>query len=210
MALFNSYLLGRARKSVGNVTLAYTNKKNIARAKIFARKDNATPAVLDQRAKMRLLGNLNRRLLPVIRLGFVGVGKGTTSNAFVQANMPNVTVNGEHVATMEYDALKLASGILYPPQVTVTFSTEQQTFSIESSPEEETAGFALADDQVYVVLLETVLTRVLLVAAGTRGEGGSATEKLPGGWTKENVKAYAFAVSAKGRDASDSQLLEVA
>ena len=48
MAKFNSYLLGKVTKSVGNVTMCYTNKQNIARAKIFARKDNPTPEVLTQ------------------------------------------------------------------------------------------------------------------------------------------------------------------
>ena len=52
MAEFNSYLLGKAKKSVGNITLCYTKRKNIARAKVFSRKDNPTPEVLVQRAKL--------------------------------------------------------------------------------------------------------------------------------------------------------------
>ena len=51
MAEFNSYLLGKARKSVGNITLCYTRGKNIAKAKVFSRKDNPTPEILAQRAK---------------------------------------------------------------------------------------------------------------------------------------------------------------
>ena len=50
MAEFNSYLLGKARKSVGNITLCYTRGKNIAKAKVFSRKDNPTPEILAQRA----------------------------------------------------------------------------------------------------------------------------------------------------------------
>ena len=53
MAEFNSYLLGKARKSVGNITLCYTRGKNIAKAKVFSRKDNPTPEVLAQRARMK-------------------------------------------------------------------------------------------------------------------------------------------------------------
>ena len=75
MAEFNSYLLGKARKSVGNITLCYTRGKNIAKAKVFSRKDNPTPEVLAQRAKMKALVQLSRQLLPVIRKGFVGIGK---------------------------------------------------------------------------------------------------------------------------------------
>ncbi len=35
MAEFNSYLLGKARKSVGNLTIVYAKGKNIVRAKVF-------------------------------------------------------------------------------------------------------------------------------------------------------------------------------
>ena len=76
MAKFNSYLLGKVKKSVGNVTMCYTNKQNIAKAKIFSRRDNPTPEMLDQRAKMKVLVQLSRRLIPVIRKGFVGMGNG--------------------------------------------------------------------------------------------------------------------------------------
>ena len=69
MAKFDSYLLGKVTNSVGNVTMCYTNKQNIAKAKIFSRKDKPTPEILDQRAKMKVLVQLSRRLLPVIRKG---------------------------------------------------------------------------------------------------------------------------------------------
>ena len=63
MAEFNSYLLGKARKSVGNLTIVYAKGKNIVRAKVFGRKDNPTPEVLVQRMKVRLLGKFARRIL---------------------------------------------------------------------------------------------------------------------------------------------------
>ena len=61
MAKFDSYLLGKVTNSVGNVTMCYTNKQNIAKAKIFSRKDKPTPEILDQRAKMKVLVQLSRR-----------------------------------------------------------------------------------------------------------------------------------------------------
>jgi len=54
MAEFNSYLLGKARKSVGNLTIVYAKGKNIVRAKVFGRKDNPTPEVLMQRMRVDL------------------------------------------------------------------------------------------------------------------------------------------------------------
>ena len=70
MAIFDSNLLGKVTKSVGNVTMCYTNKKNIAKAKVFKRKDKPTSEILDQRARMKVLVQLARRLLAVIRKGF--------------------------------------------------------------------------------------------------------------------------------------------
>ena len=93
MAKFNSYLLGKVRKSVGNITTCIFNKENIAKAKIFSRKDVKTPEILAQRAKMKAIISIARKLLPVIRKGFVGVGRGSTSNAFTSLNISRVEVD---------------------------------------------------------------------------------------------------------------------
>ena len=120
MAIFNSFLLGQVSKSVGNVTMCQLRGESVARGKIKFRRDNPTPEVLDMRAKIRELGGLGKRLVPVIRKGFVGVGGSTTSNAFVKMNLGAVDVTAEHVATVDFDRLKLASGVLIPPSMTVT------------------------------------------------------------------------------------------
>ena len=111
MAEFNSYLLAKVTKSVGNITLVYTKRKNIAKAKVFKRKDNPTPEILEQRAKMKTLVQFGRRILPVVRKGFAGVGRGTAFNAFVALNMDKVSFGAGSVATIDYGRLLLASGL---------------------------------------------------------------------------------------------------
>ena len=111
MAEFNSYLLGKVTKSVGNITLVYTKRKNIAKAKVFKRKDNPTPEILEQRAKMKTLVQFCRRILPVVRKGFAGVGRSTAFNAFVALNMDKVSFGAGSVATIDYGRLLLASGL---------------------------------------------------------------------------------------------------
>ena len=111
MAEFNSYLLGKVTKSVGNITLVYTKRKNIAKAKVFKRKDSPTPEILEQRAKMKTLVQFGRRILPVVRKGFAGVGRGTAFNAFVALNMDKVSFGAGSVATIDYGRLLLASGL---------------------------------------------------------------------------------------------------
>ena len=106
MAKFNSYLLGKVRKSVGNITTCIFNKENIAKAKIFSRKDVKTPEILAQRAKMKAIVSIARKLLPVIRKGFVGVGRGTTSNAFTSLNMSRIEVDEKYSATVDFERLR--------------------------------------------------------------------------------------------------------
>ena len=207
MAEFNSYLLGKARKSVGNITLCYTRCKNIAKAKVFARKDNPTPEILAQRARMKVVVQLSRSLLPVVQKGFVGIGKGSTSNAFVAKNMKAVMVDEKNEATVNFEQLLVAAGIINPPKVTVTYSEENQKFFFEQAEQEEEDGFALADDQVYGVLYETERERARLVTLRPRGESGSTSYVLPDEWDGTKVKVYCFAVLKNGKRASDSLLI---
>ena len=200
MAEFNSYLLGKARKSVGNITLCYTRGKNIAKAKVFSRKDNPTPEVLAQRAKMKALVQLSRQLLPVIRKGFVGIGKGSAANAFT-------SVDERNVATVDFDRLLCASGMLYPPKVEVTYSEENKLYSFVQEMQDEENGYAFNDDVVYAMLYETVLGRARLVTLRARGENGNTTYALPEEWSNENVKLYCFATLKNGKGASDSQVM---
>ena len=203
MAEFNSYLLGKARKSVGNITLCYTRGKNIAKAKVFARKDNPTPEILAQRARMKALVQLSRQLLPVIRKGFAGIGRGSAANAFVKVNMSRVSVDEANVATVDLDRLLCASGMLYPPKVEVTYSEENKMYSFMH----EENGYAFSDDQVYAVLYESVLGRARLVTLRVRGENGNTSYALPEEWSHENVKLYCFATLKNGKSASDSWVM---
>lgn len=208
MAEFNSYLLGKVRKSVGNITLCYTRGKNIVRAKVFSRKDNPTPEILAQRAKMKTLVQLSRQLLPVIRKGFGGIGKGSAVNAFTSLNMSRVSVDENNVATVDFERLLCASGMLYPPKVEVTYAEEDKLYSFVQEMQVEENGYAFSDDLVYVMLYETVLGRARLVALRTRGEKGNTNYALPEEWSHKNVKLYCFATLKNGKRASDSRLVE--
>ena len=209
MAKFDSYLLGKVSKTLGNVTMCYMNKQNIARARIFSRKDKPTSDVLDQRARMKVLIELSRFLLPVVQKGFVGIGNGTTSNAFVAKNMKSVDVDEMHTATVDYERLKVAMGLQDIPEVSVSYSSESKMYSFEQEMQEEEEGYALADDKVYGVLLETVLNRAKIVPLRDRGENGNTSYALPEDWDEANVKVYCFATLRTGSAASDSRYLTV-
>ena len=198
MAKFNSYLLGKVRKSVGNITTCIFNKENIAKAKIFSRKDVKTPEILAQRAKMKAIVSIARKLLPVIRKGFVGVGRGSTSNAFTSLNISRVEVDEKY------------TGPLYTPKVSVSYdeSTKMYSFTQEMQ-DDEGDGFSCASDKVYAALYETALSRTKLVTLRERGENGSTSVSLPEDWDPAKVHAYCFATSKNGRMASDSRHLAI-
>lgn len=209
MANFDSYLLGKTRGSVGNVTMCYTRGKNIARAKVFKRKDNPTPENLVQRAKMKMLVQLSRQLLPVIQKGFVGVGNGSTSNAFVAKNMDAIVVDKNYEATIDFDLLKMAFGMLYAPKVVVTYDAESKQYAFQQEMQEEESGYAFADDLVFAVLYETARGRARLVALKSRGESGNTNYALPEEWDSKEVKVYCFGTLKNGREASDSCALTI-
>ncbi len=210
MAKFNSYLLGKVRKSVGNITTCIFNKENIAKAKIFSRKDVKTPEILAQRAKMKAIVSIARKLLPVIRKGFVGVGRGSTSNAFTSLNISRVEVDEKYTATVDFERLLCASGPLYTPKVSVSYdeSTKMYSFTQEML-DDEGDGFSCASDKVYAALYETALSRTKLVTLRERGENGSTSVSLPEDWDPAKVHAYCFATSKNGRMASDSRHLAI-
>ena len=209
MAEFNSYLLGKVTKSVGNITLVYTKRKNIAKAKVFKRKDNPTPEILEQRTKMKTLVQFGRRILPVVRKGFAGVGRGTAFNAFVALNMDKVSFGAGSVATIDYGRLLLASGLLVTPRVTVGYDEESGTYTFSQTAQEPEEGFASLADKVYGVLLETALQRVRIVALNNRGVAGETEYALPEEWEASKVEVYCFATSPNGRMVSDSMHLTV-
>ena len=160
-----------------------------------------------QRMRVRLLGRFARRILPVIRKGFAGVGKGTAYNAFMAANMKQVTVDEDMTGSIDFETLQLASGLLYTPRVEVTCEEDPVVYRFVQTAEEAEEGFAALDDKVYGVLLETALQRVRLVALKNRGVAGETEVPLPAEWNADKVNVYCFAVSRNERIVSDSVFL---
>lgn len=209
MAIFNSFLLGQVSQSVGNVTMCQYRGESVARGKIKFRKDNPTPEMLDMRARIKELGSLAKRLLPVIRKGFAGVGDGTVLSAFMQANLDKVEVTGEHVATVDFDLLKLASGMLRTPSMTLTLDSTGGQLAIMTMAQEALGDFAHTDDLLYLVLIETELRQAVMLNVGTRGVVETTSFSLPEDWTVAKVKAYCFAAAKQGKNVSDSKLLSI-
>ena len=209
MAIFNSVLVGGARNSVDNITMYESGGQRIARRKPMKVKNPRTEKQLRQRAKMKFLSELSVGFLEVAAVGFARRdARLSAANAFVQANMGNVTLDEDFVATMDYGLLACsADKKLKRPLVTATLSGSSLTFNLTA---QEAWGSAKKDDNVYGVLFEEVAGESVLVALGTRGEEMSLPVDLPAEWAVENVHAYAFASSANGKRTSATTALEIA
>lgn len=209
MAIFNSVLVGGARNSVDNITMYESGGQRIARRKPMKVKNPRTEKQLRQRAKMKFLSELSVGFLEVAAVGFARRdARLSAANAFVQANMGNVTLDEDFVATMDYGLLACsADKKLKRPLVTATLSGSSLTFNLTA---QEAWGSAKKDDQVYGVLFEEATGESVLVALGTRGEEMSLPVDLPAEWAVENVHAYAFASSANGKRTSATTALEIA
>lgn len=209
MAIFNSVLVGGARNSVDNITMYESGGQRIARRKPMKVKNPRTEKQLRQRAKMKFLSELSVGFLEVAAVGFARRdARLSAANAFVQANMGNVTVDEDFVGTMDYGLLACsADKKLKRPLVAATLSGSSLTFNLTA---QEAWGSAKKDDQVYGVLFEEVAGESVLVALGTRGEEMSLPVDLPAEWAVENVHAYAFASSANGKRTSATTALEIA
>ena len=170
MAIFNSVLVGGARNSVDNITMYESGGQRIARRKPMKVKNPRTEKQLRQRAKMKFLSELSVGFLEVAAVGFARRdARLSAANAFVQANMGNVTVDEDFVATMDYGLLACsADKKLKRPLVTATLSGSSLTFNLTA---QEAWGSAKKDDQVYGVLFRGIC----LGGFGHTGRGNVAS-----------------------------------
>lgn len=149
-------------------------------------------------------------MLPVVRVGFPGIGNGTTSNAFTSLNVELVVVDENYNATIDMEQVKCASGKMHPPKVSVEYNESAQEFIFSQEPQEKEYLFCLPDDKVYGVMFESVLKRTRLVQLKLRGEAGTTQKALPEDWEADRVYVYCFATNRTGKMASDSRHLTVA
>lgn len=196
------------RKSVGNVVYYMKGGETYVRSKAAQYKDAGTEKQLKQRAAFRLLIQMSQALVDATRVGFPQrPGTQTHSNAFVQANKAAVTVEENLEASMKLNDLLVAKGNLFPPAVTVTYTSDGKTFTLSQGQGEVIGGNP--DDQVFAVFLETVANQSVVVPLKTREEGGIGSFALPEWWDADQCHVYAFALSADRKRASNSVYLNI-
>ena len=208
MAIFDSVLMGGARNSVDNITMYENKGQRIARRKPSKVRNPRTEKQRIQRAKMKFLTDLSAGFLDVAAVGFASRdARLSAANAFVRANMPNVTVDEEFVASMDYSLLACSAAKKLKRPI-VTMSLTGSSLSINRTMQ-EAWGTAKLDDQIYGVLFEEVTGETMLLEMGERGEEFVTSIELPADWAPESVHGYAFASSAASKRTSATVAVEI-
>lgn len=209
MAIFRSTIFNEVRKKLANTVMYRLYSKGIMRSYTENIRNPQTPEQMLQRAKIRLLGDLSRRLTPIIKVGMRPLAKKqTVHNAFVQANIRQVTVDEDFNATLAAEAMLCSDGVLTQPEVGATLDTANGEVKLTHGAE-EVMGLCSKDDRVYAGLFESERREALLVELGERGETANVTKILPARWNPEKVCVYVFAVSKSKRNASPSYAVEL-
>lgn len=212
---------------VGKNVYYESGNANCVRRLVENMKTSEDPACVAQRLKFRLVGKLGKALTKALRKGFANrPADQTPGNMFMNQNLQFVTVemttkedeNGNEVVdtiegTLDFSKVLCAKGSLRGAQVSATYDEENHSLSL-SATSNVSEFWGNEDDVLFVAVAmvdyELDIQQGILMKLGTRGEGGMKTVELPEEWAKEKIHAYAFAASAKGKDASLSTYLPLA
>ena len=204
MGIFNSYIFGKLRKSVGNVTTYELNGQQVARGKVVFKHDPKTPAQLEQRARMKMVRRLAREMTPAVREGFPGATLGEKYNRFVQRNIGLLGVDEQGNMGFDPEQLQLSSGETTAPDVSASVDREAGVvvFTQQAQPLRPSMP---DDDRVFGAVLpldgkDFVKVFPLLL----RGESGTTEIALPEGMKGARLAVYAFTMGANGKKAGQT------
>lgn len=209
MAIFRSTIFDNVRQKLANTVMFRRYSKGIMRSNPGTIRNPKTPEQLVQRAKMSLLVDLSRRMAPIIKVGFKPLAtKQSVYNAFVQANVPLVVVDGDFNATLAPEQMLCSKGVLTAPEVSATSDADSGKLVLAHAAE-QIVGLCAKDDRVYAGLFEKERREAILIELGEREKEENRQVELPKRWSKENLCIYAFAVSLSKRNASPSVCIEL-
>ena len=207
MAIFESAVFTRLRKSFGNVTTCVNRGVNVLKTKVTFVNDPKTAGQQKQRLRMRKLVELSVIFAAASKLGFPRRQEGETPyNAFVRKNKEMVKVNDELQVTVDYECLSCSDGTLQVPAMSVEkkAETHQLTFSHTVTEYEVDA---LPDDVIYAVVYEKNRNKARLYPLDKVSDTEPVTITLPENWDLAQVMIYAFTLSNNKRTASQTVMV---
>ena len=183
----------------------------LGRKKAMSKERDFSDVEKEQHLKFGFTGKLGSRLRYVLKETLLHVPKYlSAANYFVRLNIGNCMVEDleSGLVTFNYEDAVFTKGSMSLPDVTVSYSEEDSSFTFALTP---MAGREFpgknASDEVHAILLESNLLQAYQLELGTRGEENSVIEALEPGWNKDFVHVYAYACNRKEKDTSDTLYL---
>lgn len=200
MAIFESTLFTKLRKSVGNITMYELNGENIVRGKSWKR-DRRSPAQRAQRARMKKVRKLSYSLVTALRIGFPAKNYMVSINRFVGRNIGLMNPDENDCVTYDVTQLQLSSGELLPPRVTAVIDREAKTvaFTQERQP---LRPLCPDEDRVYGIVWGMESNELCAHPLQLRCEPGTTVVELDDDILAYPLEIYAFTVSTDGKKTS--------
>lgn len=201
MAVFNSILFRRLRKSAGNVTMYPLGDQNVVRAKASYRRDRKSLAQLKQRARMKAVRELSYMFYSVLQTGFCSRSLREGILCFFRENIGKMEVDDDLNVTFDVLSLSLSGGVVLLPRLSATIDPagNQVLFRWERQP---LRPHGFDDDCLYGVVAECGHSVSAVVPLGTRSSNGELAWTLPSGWNPRQIVVYGFALNANKTRAS--------
>lgn len=198
-------LITGIQNALGDVVYYMVGPNCYMRRKGNGPSGDATDAQVAQQNIMGTLGRLSSMFDPITSIGLkIGKFSGPAAvyNNFVHYNRKNVTWDAEkQEVVVNFSALVLSHGTLYPPEVNVTVDADTRTLSFQQE-----VGFEGAkmnpDDELFAGIFDMKNEFCTIVPLRKRSESGTTIKVLPTQWDLDSVIVYAFARDVKKRHCS--------
>lgn len=208
MAIVQIPLLGRARKSAGEMTFTKWKDKNVLKNKAS---NVANPDTVNQQMRRGMFAQLvviARNYLPVLDIGFIAYrGVMSQFNAFIKYNYGTFVAAGTAPAFSVVPAdMIISKGPLTPTTITSITAVNASANVTVAFPTGTTAPDQAANDKAYLVVYnETTHDRGYQLTATLRSSGAISATLSGNATTADNVRAYLFFTRNDGSIASDTE-----
>ena len=208
MAIVQIPLLGRARKSAGEMTFTKWKDKNVLKNKAS---NVANPDTVNQQMRRGMFAQLvvaARSLLPVLDIGFIAYrGVMSQFNAFIKYNYGTFVAAGTAPAFSVVPAdMIISKGPLTPTSITTVTAVNASANVTVAFPTGTTAPDQAANDKAYLVVAnETTHDQGYQLTATLRSSGAISATLSGNATSGDVVRAYLFFTRNDGSIASDTE-----
>ncbi|HET6527345.1 MAG TPA: DUF6266 family protein [Balneolaceae bacterium] len=208
MGKYKNGATGAFSGKLGNIIGSHWRNIDYMRSRPDHVSNPNTPAQQKQRGKFALIVQFLKKFKPVIRAGFDKTSTNRSSfNGAISYNLKNAVMGEVPDQQIDYPAVMVTRGDLYPPEGAVALSENpgEITFTWETN---NLMGSASPDDEAVILLYNSTKERALYIAEdGPQRSEQTYTVTVPASHQGDDMEVYLSFVSADGEEVSSSVYL---